>query len=71
MQYSGGDKALQLSRAWQDVMRAVFTADGTLGGLAMETARGGRAFSYPEPGGNLAGVQQTIVVSYFEPYGNP
>ena len=60
-----------LSLLWQDISRAVFLADTTLGGIAAGVMRGPRQFSFPNDGGNVAGLRQTVVVQYFETYGNP
>ena len=61
----------QLSLLWQDIMRSVFTADTTLGGLCISLLRGPRVFEYPQRGGQAVAVRQTAIVRYLETYGNP
>ena len=63
-----GDAAAYL---WQDIMRATFLDDSTLGGLCLYIARGPRDYTYPPSGGNLIAVRQTVNVIYQETYGNP
>ena len=63
--------SLELSQLWQDIMRAVFLTDTTLGGLAATVQRGSRDFEYPTEGGQTVAVRQIVSVQYFETYGSP
>lgn len=65
------DTSTALALLWQDISRAVFLADTTLGGLSLSVLRGGRTFEYPPAGGDTVAVRQVITVQYLETYGNP
>ena len=71
VQFNDNATSEKLSYLWQDINRAVFQADTTLGGLALGVLRGPRSFQYPQPGGETVAVQQTVNVQYLETYGNP
>ncbi len=71
VRYGADSTAQKLSYLWQDINRAIFQPDRTLGGLALDVLRGTRAFVYPQPGGETVAVQQTVNVEYIETYGNP
>lgn len=64
-------EAKKLSRLWQDIARAVFLPDTTLGGISVSVIRGPRDYQYPPQGGKVVSVRQQVNVQYNEPYGNP
>lgn len=70
-EYGSASTSETLALLWQDIARAVFIADQTLGGLALSLQRGARTFEYPEQGGTTVAVRQVVVATYDEPYGNP
>ena len=71
VRYGATNTSLKMAQLWQDIIRAVFLSDVTLGGLAVAIWRGSREFNYPEPGGETVAVRQTVNVNFLETYGNP
>ena len=71
VRYGATDTSLKMAQVWQDIMRAVFLSDVTVGGLAIAIWRGAREFNYPEPGGETVAVRQTVNVNFLETYGEP
>lgn len=71
VRFGAESTAEKLSRLWQDINRAAFQADTTLGGLALGVFRGPRNFEYPQQGGETVAVRQIVNVHYLETYGNP
>lgn len=71
VRFDGQASAIALAYLWQDIVRAVFLTDNTLGGLALDMQRGPREFRYPSDGGQLVAVRQAVFVHYFETYGAP
>lgn len=70
--YLDDDAIRVIHRMAQDIKRSVFLAtDRTMGGLVADVVKGDRLVAYPEPGGETVAVQQTVIVRYIEPYGNP
>ena len=66
-----GTTSEDLTKLWQDIIRAVLLTDTTLGGLAASVQRGARDYQYPTSGGQTVAVRQVVSVQYFETYGNP
>lgn len=69
--FGESDENTILYRLWQDICKAVFKPDTTLGGLAAGITRGPKGFVYSQSGEGVTGVRQVVNVQYFETFGNP
>ena len=71
VRFGQDSKAEALAYLWQDIVRSVFLADTTLGGIALSVRRGAREYVYPSPGGETVAVTQAVLILYLETYGDP
>lgn len=65
------DEYATLNMLWQDIAKAVFLSDASIGGLALAITRGPKGFVYSQAGEGITGIRQVVNVQYLETYGNP